>query len=259
MLLMSNIYGHGFDRCQLEVLEALGFTMRPQVSTYMGSQICHFIDFHTGPCLELIEVEDQQAYRDFVPEGMVPYCPGISLVAPGRPGHALADYARRFFALEPYPLHVSYDGSPDPHAPGWHYLNFKNPPVPGTFLWLTAYDESRPSHAVHPDHPNGVTGVVGLVFNLVPAALERLSRLVDEPVVDGLLAVGDVAVIANHREDNPLTGSDKAFPLRAVVLRASSLDAFAAHADAVKAVTFMARPAVLIETNPLAWDLLVTA
>ncbi len=260
MLTISNIYGHGFDRLQLAALEGLGFAMRPQVSTYMGSQICHFIDFSTGPSLELIEVENRQAYEEFVPDGMVPYCPGISLVAPGSPQAVMAAYERKFNALEPYRLRVSYDGSPDEDAPGWHYLNFKIPPVRETFAWLTAYDEPKPSHEIHADHPNGIVNVAGLVFDLAPAELACLARLVDTPLVDGVLTVGDVAVLTSNTDEEPLTGPGKSFPLHTVVLRATNLDAFAsANAGDVKATTFMGRPAVLIDTNPLAWDLLVTA
>src|SRR3990172_13176093 len=135
MIAISNIYGHSFGARQLSQLETLGFTMRPQVSRYAGAQLCRFIDFERGPCLELIEVEDDQAYRDFLPDGMHAYCPGISLALPqaGR----LGDYEHEFRHLRPYRLHVNYDGSSGSPGPGWHYLNFAVPVVENTFIWLT--------------------------------------------------------------------------------------------------------------------------
>ncbi|HEY3409034.1 MAG TPA: hypothetical protein VGK53_12750, partial [Propionicimonas sp.] len=83
MLTIGNLYGHGFDRGQLATLEGLGFGFRPETSTYMGSQVCHFLDFPVGPSLELIEVTDRSDYESFVPPGMEPYCPGISLMVDG--------------------------------------------------------------------------------------------------------------------------------------------------------------------------------
>ena len=122
---IGNVYGHGFGSCDASRLEALGFRIRPEVSKYMGAQVCRFIDFERGPCLELIQVEDDQAYLDFLPEGMVAYCPGISLTVSGT--GAFKDYEREFRHLRPYTLHVNYDGSSGPAGPGWTYLNFGVP------------------------------------------------------------------------------------------------------------------------------------
>ncbi|WP_162909928.1 hypothetical protein [Aggregatilinea lenta] len=256
---MSNIYAHGFDRDQVAALEALGFTLRSEASVYAGSQLCRFIDFQIGPSLELIEVEDRQAYQDFVPAGMVPYSPGISLAAPGQPDVALAAYERQFFALEPYRLHVPYGESTGQRSPGWHYLNFAHPAVRDTFVWVTAYDEPGPPRPEPPDHANGIIGVVGLLFDLTPGDLACLARLVDAPLEDGVLTVGGVAVMgASAADEHPLGERGKTFPLRAVVLRAASLDAFVG-AVGVRQMAFMGRPAALVETNPLAWDLLVVA
>ena len=119
MLAISNIFGHDFDSHQLSRLETLGFRIRPQVSTYMGSQLCRFVDFEKGPCLEFIEVEDDKAYLDFVPDGMTPYCPGISLALFQESETTIGDYERELHHLLPYTLHVSYDGSADPARPGW--------------------------------------------------------------------------------------------------------------------------------------------
>ncbi len=90
MLTISNIYGHGFDQALCARMETLGFRMRPQVSTYMGTQLCRFIDFASGPALELIEVESEQAYLDFVPDGMGPTAPAFRLPCqPWKPSSAI--------------------------------------------------------------------------------------------------------------------------------------------------------------------------
>jgi hypothetical protein len=252
MVSITNLYGHGFDRGQRAALSRSGFTLRPQASTYAGSQLCHFIDFATGPALELIEVTDRSDYESFVPAGMAPFCPGISLVmGDGRPAE-LDTYERDFAAYEPYRLHVPYSGTMQ-GGPGWHYVNFARPVVPGTFIWLTAYDEPRPAPARETVHANGVLGVVGLLFDPQSEALPGLSQLSGQPITDGMLRIGDVTIAASGTGDPP-----KQFPLRAVVLRARSLDTVRVIATTAHKTQVIGRPALRIETNPLAWDLVIT-
>src|SRR5512136_821785 len=102
MLAVSNVYGHGFGGEQVKALERAGFVLRPQVSRYPGAQLCRFIDFEDGPSLELIEVEDDKAYLDFVPQGMKPYGPGINLVVPDWAERELDDFDRRHAMFGPY-------------------------------------------------------------------------------------------------------------------------------------------------------------
>lgn len=257
---ISNVYGHGFGSCEASRVEALGFRIRPEVSKYMGAQVCRFIDFERGPCLELIEVEDDQAYLDFLPEGMVAYCPGISLTVSGT--GAFKDYELEFRHLRPYTLHVNYDGSSGPAGPGWTYLNFGVPVVAGTFLWLTAYDEPRPVRERILTHPNTVKGIEGLVFALDAGGLKELGHLAGAEVAGGAFAIDSVKVwsedaarlLATDRNER-----DKVFPLTAMVLRAENLDYFSAHPEGTRACSFLSRPAVRIPTNRRSWDLVVVA
>ena len=112
MVSIGNLYGHGFDHGQRAELAGLGFSLRPQASVYAGSQLCHFLDFPSGPALELIEVTDRSDYESFVPAGMAPFCPGISLVVGDGSPAALDAYEREFAGLEPYRLRVPYQGEP---------------------------------------------------------------------------------------------------------------------------------------------------
>ena len=257
MLTISNIYGHGFDAQQVAPLEALGFKIRPQISHYAGAQLCRFIDFETGPALELIEVEDRADYQAFIPDGMIPYCPGISLLLPEEPGPTLGDFEHRFRHLDPYTLHLNYDGSQDAARPGWNYLNFGTPPVADTFIWLTALDQPRPQAHHATDHPNGITGLAGLVFDLDTEALTGLAHLVQGEFSNGALTIGTVQVWSRNSLDDCPAPGDKAFPLTAVVLKAPDLDFFAAHRDRAQECSFLAQPAIRIATNRLAWDLIV--
>jgi hypothetical protein len=256
VITISNIYGHGFDQRRLSKLEAMGFKKRAQVSRYMGAQLCHFFDFPEGPCLEMIEVEHDQAYLDFIPNGMIPYCPGISLILPQDSKMAIGDLAEKFRPLRPYTLHVNYDGSADSRGPGWNYLNFGLPVVRDTFIWLTELESPRP-HRDECDypHPNTVVGVAGLVFDLDVDSLTGLSQLV-EPA-SGALRLGGLPVWSKSAIDDFPLLPPKVFPLIAIVLKAKNLDYFAAVATEVKEVSFRSRPAVHIETNKLSWDLLI--
>jgi hypothetical protein len=258
VLTVSNIYGHGFDSPQLSKLGTLGFKIRPQVSTYMGSQICRFIDFDSGPCLELIEVEYDKAYLDFVPRGMIPYCPGISLTLPEDSGITISDFEKEFERLRPYPLHVNYDGSLATRGAGWNYLNFGVPLVTDTFIWLTEIDDPRPVREYDTDHDNAVKGVGGLVFDLEAESLQAFSQLAGEGTAAGVRRLAGAQVWLRSAVDDLPNLDDKTFPLVAVVLKAEKLDYFRASLGGAREVSFASRPAIHIETNKLSWDLLIT-
>jgi len=258
MLTISHIYGHGFNRPQLSKLEKLGFRIRPQISTYMGSQICRFIDFEKGPSLEVIEVTNERDYLDFVPEGMKPYCPGIELALPEGSESSLAAFENEFSHLCPTTIHVNYDGSIDQRQPGWNYLNFETPVVTDTFIWLAESEEPIPVRESITDHPNGIKGILGFVFDLEPDKLRGFSKLVKQDLSGATIKIGGIEVwLKNTIEDFPDVHA-KIFPLIAIILKAANLDYFAAQMDNVRKVSFMSGPAVHIETNMQSWDLLIT-
>ena len=236
-------------------MQALGFQLRAETSTYAGSQLCSFLDFARGPALELIEVADAQRYLDFAPLGMQPYSPGISLIAAEGSVLSFADLEREFHDLDPYRLHVSYDGGEDAAAPGWNYLNFAKAVVPGTFIWCTAFDEPRPGKQHPVVHPNEIAGVEGLVFDLPLHGLNRLADLAAASIVNGMLRIGDIDVWTREAAALP-PQRDKAFPLVAVVLRTPTPDRLVLTDDTTE-IMFASQPAVLVRTNRLSWDLLI--
>jgi hypothetical protein len=185
---------------------------------------------------------------------MAPFCPGISVVVGEGSPAELDVYESKFANHQPYRLRVPYGGRTEPGAPGWHYLNFARPLVPGVFIWLTAFDPPRPAPARQTRHPNTVLGVIGLQFDLQPEALADLSHLAGQPMTESTLRIGDVTLTATGADGPP-----RQFPLRAVVLRAASLDTVREHAPTAAETRLMGQPALRIETNPLAWDLLITA
>ena len=258
MLVIGNVFGHGFGRAQIEAIERAGFTLRNQVSRYAGSQVCRFIDFEEGPALELIEVEDAQAYLDFCPNGMTPYAPGISLIVPDWAERDLADFDRRYGMFDPYRLHVAYDGSDDPAKPGWNYLNFATPVVPGVFLWLTKLDPPEPRRPLVPGHPNGAMGVSGLLFDRSANSLKHLARIADTEPTNGTVVIEGVTLWPKGSlQDVPrITG--KCFPLLAVIVETSSLSDLPRSLREEHTTTFDRRPAVHLPTNDLSWDLLIT-
>ncbi len=257
MLEIGNVYGHGFDPAKVAEIERAGFTVRPQVSHYAGSQVCRFVDFEDGPSLELIEVADAKAYLDFVPLGMKPYAPGVSVLVPDYAERELADFQRKYEEWGPYTLHANYDGSDDPSKPGWDYLNFELPVIRDTFLFLTRLDEPQPHRPLAPLHPNGTQAVVGLVFDLPEESLRRLARLAETKLVQGAVDINGVKVYSREALDVMPRLGEKAFPLCAVVVRTEDLEYFAHEFGEAEVVSFRSRPAVRIRTNDLSWDLLL--
>ncbi len=259
MLNIGNVYGHGFTAPVLADIEAAGFAFRPGVSHFDGTQLCRFVDFQEGPSLELIEVEDDKAYLRFVPLGMKPYSPGISLVVPDWADRDFPYFEKRFPHLRPYRLHANYDGSRVKGRPGWNYLNFGRPVLRDTFVWLTRPEEPKPQKPSAPMHPNGARGVRGIVVDLDAAELERLARLVETELVGGAIDVDGVLVWSREALAKPPRIAGKVFPLLAVVVEASDLDALPRRFAETRETTFGSQPAVLVRTNDLSWDLMLTA
>lgn len=258
MLNIGNVYGHGFTPPAVAAIEAAGFSFRNEVSHYDGAQLCHYLDFEEGPSLEVVEVEDAKAYLDFVPLGMKPYVPGVSLVVPDWADRDFPYFETRFAELRPYRLHVNYDGSKARGRAGWNYLNFALPVVRDTFVWLTQLDEPRPRKPAMPHHPNGARGVRGLVVDLEPKELARLARLVETDVVDGAVDVDGVSVWSREAAGELPAVQKKIFPLVAVVVETADLGALPKGYAEGRTTSFGDRPAVHIGTNDLSWDFLLT-
>ena len=258
MLVIGNVYGHGFGKDAVAEIERAGFAVRDPPSRYAGAQVCRFIDFEEGPALELIDVEDPRAYLDFVPDGMKPYAPGVSLIVPHWAERDLSDFERRHAAFRPYALHASYDGSDDTSRPGWNYLNFATPLLPGVFIWLTQLDEPAPRRPTVSRHPNGAVGIRGLVFDGGERCLRNVARVAEAELADGALTIEGVTLWPKTALDDVPRIGGKAFPLLAVVAEVQDLAGLPRDLREDHAVTFESRPAVRLRTNDLSWDLLLT-
>lgn len=258
MLSISNVYGHGFGVDGVRDLERTGFVIRPQTSRFPGAQLCRFIDFEEGPSLELIEVEDNRSYVDFLPVGMKPYAPGISLLLPDDARMGFPDYESKFASLRPYRQHFNYDGTEKPAKPGWSYLNFSLPLIEETFVWLTQLDLPRPYRPKPAAQVNGVRRMTGLVFDLDARALERFAAVAGSGRSGGTLTVDGVAVWPRDALAQPVPRGMKIFPLVAVVLEAESLNDLPRSLRAGRETAFLSRPAIRLPTNDLSWDLLIT-
>ena len=258
-LSLQNIYSHGYQGEDLDLLQGLGFSYRPQVSTYAGAQTLNFLDFSSCPCLECIEVTDHQAYLDFIPPGMVPYTPGISLALAEESQKNIQDFQLEFEDWGPYLLHENYEGGQEKYQPGWNYLNFTRSVIPDTYIWITECEKPFPATLPKTNHPNNVTGISGLVFDLEEEDLAGLSTLTGEPFREGKLDLGGVKIYT--RESAPLSDGlpEKEFPLSAVILEAKTLDFFNQMGTPLTGCKVLGQPAVRITTPPQSWDLIITS
>ncbi|MEM8858934.1 MAG: hypothetical protein AAGD96_11470 [Chloroflexota bacterium] len=257
MISISNIYGHGFSELEVEKLRSLGFLFRDQVSRFAGSQLLHFIDFPQGPSLEFIEVEDESDYFEFLPKGMIPYCPGISLLISHNALKSVSDFQQAHQVWSPYLVHAMNDESDDLNKPSWSHLNFSVPVVQDTFIYLSKPDAPEPVANVLVDHPNSVKQVVELIFNLGEAGIAKLAHLTGSEIIEGSVEIAGIQA----RSLNALVGKikplEKPFPLVLIVLKTESIDFFLGK-EGVKLIDFCSKPAAYIQTTSLSWDLIVT-
>ena len=257
MLKINNIYGHGYGQTEIEHLRAWGFRVRHPVSRFAGSQLLRFVDFATGPSLEFIEVESEREYFDFLPKGMVPYCPGINLLIPPSSSRDIGEFRQIYHDWGANPRHVNYDGSDEPNKPGWNFLNFDLPVVRDTFVYLTQLDDPQPDRKTDTDHPNSAKQVRGLVFKLDEKDLAKLARLAGAEMIAGTIDLVGVQVWSSKALQSDHILPEKRFPLAVVVIKADSLDFFVDKKD-VTIIEFESLPAAYIKTPDLSWDMLIT-
>lgn len=258
MLVIGNIYGHGFGRDEAAAIERAGFAVRAQPSRRAGGTVSRFVDFEEGPALELVEVDNPRAYLDAVPDGMMPYAPGVSLIVPSWAERDLSDFARRHAVFRPYPTHAAYDGSGDTSSPGWNHLNFATPLIPGVFAWLTQLDDPQPRKPAAPRHPNGAVGVRGIIVEGKAGCLRNLARVAEVEVMNDSVTIEGVTLWPSASLEDVPRISGKAFPLLAVVIDLPDLNSVPRDVREGHTTSFDARPAVRIPTNDLAWDLVLT-
>ena len=257
MLKVHSIFGHGYHREDRSRLKQAGFNFRSRGTDFAGAQFLRHIDFLTCPCLELIEVRDHRVYENFVPRGMVPYSPGINLALDEDGETTIEKLREEFSSWGPYILHENYEGGEHERKPGWNYLNFREPLLPGTYLWVTEYEKPYPATPPKTTHPNAVTGVSGLLFDLSPVQFKDLSRLIGQPVQEGALSLGGTSFYS--REGVLLEGGlpDTEFPLAAVLLQTENLDFFQSDRIPGEKTTFQGKPAYWIQNPPQCWDLII--
>jgi hypothetical protein len=255
MVSLGTLYAHGYSSVELERIRSLGFALRPTAGTFAGAQSLRFIDFAQRPSLELIQVKDSLEYDRFVPAGMTPYCPGISLIVePGSPT-TLDDYAASYQQWSPYHLDVEEAGDGAGLRTATHYLNFATPLVERTFIYLTQYANPPPALAA-PVHPNRASRVAGLVFDLPRDSLSALLSLTGVGTGEAPLANGSIEIFAREHIPSRLKDRRKTFPLVAVLVKTTSSDDWPQGDHTV--IPWFGQPALLCEMNPLSWDMLLT-
>jgi hypothetical protein len=254
---LGTLYAHGYPPGEIRALRRLGFALRSGSATYAGAQKLRFIDLARPPALELIEVMDGRAYSAFVPAGMVPYAPGISLNVDGVTADALTPFERRMAAWNPYRLRVPYRGE-EAGGPGWNYLNFASPLAADTFIYLTQREEPSPKPPPPQRHPNSASAVASLVFDLPVDALRGLETLTGRSFADGILRIGHVSVYARSHLPVGLDRTGKRFALAAVVVRLDGAPANLRHDERCRPIRWHDGETILVRMNPASWDLILT-
>jgi len=255
MLTIGTLYAHGYTRDQLDMIPSLGFSLCPESATYAGAQSLKFIEFPNPPVLELIHVQDDLEYAGFIPPGMTPYCPGISIVVDPKSTRTFEDYRAAFGAWKPYELHVDGSGGNDPAKSGTNYLNFEIPLIEKTFIYLTQYPQRVPEAPAPVIHPNPAARVSGLVFDLPGRALNPLFSLWGQEQSGAGAALGGLNIYSEIQCPDELKRRKKPFPLAAVVVTTASMP----QPDRGRAVIdWLGRQALLAEMNPLSWDIILT-
>ena len=102
------------------------------------------------------------------------------------------------------------------------------------------------------------TSVTGIIFNLSGTELAGLADLCEVPGPGGVPRLGNVSIYGASDVPDQLAAKVKAFPLVAVVAKVTNLPSPGEAGPGPSRISWRGRQAVLCETNPQSWDVLLT-
>ncbi|HYX38262.1 MAG TPA: hypothetical protein VE954_34605, partial [Oligoflexus sp.] len=165
--------------------------------------------------------------------------------------------------------HKNYDWAinSNDRLPGWNFLQFSKPPIPGVNFGMTerepsgknSSDEVKTKRFALMYHPNTARTFLGaLIVTADPAhrkAFEAISAA--RPQGDrSYLADGTFVQWVKPGSDLAKNFSDKKFPLQAFVVGVSSMEKFQAAAKPEGSIDFNRKKAAHIKLVPESWDIL---
>lgn len=225
-------------------LRRLGFTTSEREMEHPGKLFCRFVMFRNNMTelpvyLEFVDARDRKKPVRH---------PGISFRSLGQ----LKRHSKmlRSKGLRPKFVHKNYEWKKDNKSrlPGWNFVTFSQLGFRTLFPWITEYEKAtgRKKVAVV-RHSNGVKSVLGIEIEVHPPGRrffeKLLGRKIDRPVV---LPGGQLIFFT----------PGKATRLRAVVLRATSLDKLPKH-SVDQECTWHGRRAAVIHNPSGMWDIFI--
>ena len=277
-----------FDHCYQKVtapgdferFEGLGFTLCPGSAEHPYSLLSRILYFGSpeiainGPihCLEFCRIRDLEGELAYARKTNPAagerdlFVPGFSLRSATSLEACAASRQTQWAALRPRAQHRNYDWTQggDDRRPGWNFLHFDAPVVPGVEVWLTEYqaspqrEQARIDRLGLPKHRNGVDAIRGFVFDLVDEAKATLSLLTESAWRDGVLTMQDGMKIFAESERPEFAGlfAAKTSPFKAVILECPSLARFC-EVSGLPPLDGRAMVGIT-STQPESWDILVT-
>lgn len=266
-----------FDHCFQKIkngseylsLANRGFHLSDEIMEHPGKQICRFLMFrHRDPkrpnarqYLEFVEIAEFEALRKTYPpetEESVMWEPGFSFVAPSSLKEFYEKNMNSLIQFEPKLTHRNYQWQTDStsYLPGWNFLNFENPIVPGIHIWCTEYEplpEIKARPPVTP-HPNTASQIVGFIWNLKPSTAQAITGLTESSITNKQILLSDGTTIYL---DSSFSTSEKQFPFSAVVLKCDNWGIFCEKAKPDQFLNWNGQEAALIKFESTGWDIVV--
>ena len=276
-----------FDHCYQKItalndyerFESLGFTLLAGSAEHPYSLLSRILFFGSHEvsvngaihCLEFCwirDVEGELAYeKKSNPNAQETdlFVPGFSLRSPTSLEETYETQKARWSEFEPAMSHRDYDWTEggEGRRPGWNFLDFGTPVVPGVVVWATEYEASparevkRLERLAQPPHRNGVNAILGFVFDVSEKEKSALSLVTGTPWHGGVLTLQDGPKIFALRERPEFAGlfETKTSPFKAVILGCPSLSRF----TEVSGLLPIEQRAMVRIASPRAesWDILV--
>ncbi len=261
-------------------LKDRGFNLDDHIVEHPGGMLCRFIRFKNRmpndqkhdqkhdqrpyQYLEFVEVTDTAQLLATYPKGTHEaeiLEPGFSLISHENLASVYESQREPLNLFEPKFEHKNYDWKNDDKSPlpGWNYLTFDKPLLPGVHVWCTEY-EPRPSRSLAENdliHPNSVETIFGFIWTIPFEAAQAVATFTSADIKSN----GDEMSFEDGSkilfEANSSLLKKNTTPFAAVVLCCSDWRTFCAHAKPDKFIEWRGQRAGLIQLDKNGWDILV--
>lgn len=250
-----------------------GFKLNPEPVIHPERRKCQFIHF-LSPAGSVVYLEF--IFRDLTlpklgPEKDVKHA-GFALRGSGDLRLAFDQKQEAYPHLNPMFVHRNYyrTDNEDEKLPGWNFITYGNPPVPGIEVWQIEYEPipGRSAEEIEKlrketrdlaQHPNGAKRVIGFIWKCSSLSeFNDFAKISGSALSDNRISLeGGTSIICLREADQEFCRfRSKVGRFLSVMIEVESLDRFVDYSKPEDVFEIFGRKAARIRLDDYSWDIL---